>query len=85
MEKRYNLSMSDQLPATIHQYFWGDNLDELSWQKHKKYIIQTLLDKGDVSALKWLFQQTNKQEITQMISSLKLSPKSNNFWQLYLS
>jgi len=30
--------MSNTLPSSVQKYFWGDNLEELSWSKHKNYI-----------------------------------------------
>lgn len=83
--KRYNMSMTDLIPSQVQKYFWGDNLDELSWKKHQKYITQTLLDKGDSDALKWLFDQASLTDIKNMIPKMKMSSKSKNFWQLYLS
>lgn len=77
--------MSQALPNQIKRYFWGDDLDELSWQKHRKYIIQTLLDKGDELSLGWLFNRVSRTEVQKLLPSLKLTPKSTNFWQIYLS
>lgn len=77
--------MKDTFPAQIKKYFWGDNLEELTLEKNKKYIIQTLLDKGDSEALRWLFSKVNRDEIQQLLPSLRLQSKSANFWQLYLS
>jgi len=77
--------MNDQIPPQVTKYFWGDNLDELSWKKHRKYIIQTILDKGDMSAVEWLFNRADKNELAQMLPSLKLGQLSTNFWQVYLS
>ena len=76
--------MNDKLPGQIKKYFWGDNLEELTWTKHKKYIIQTLLDRGDADALRWLFTKTNRSELQQLLPLLKLQSKSANFWQIYL-
>lgn len=76
--------MPIQLPDCAAKYFWGDDLDQLHWESHKSYIIKTLLEKGDKAAISWLFTQTNKQELYQMLASLKLSPKSENFWECYL-
>lgn len=81
----YNTSMPEDIPDIVKKYFWGDDLSELNWEKHKLYIIETLLNKADKSALKWLFQQISPQEIQKMLPSLKLSTKSLNFWQIYLS
>jgi hypothetical protein len=77
--------VNDTLPSQIKKYFWGDNLEELTWSKHQKYIIQTLLDKGDEKALKWLFTKVTRDEIQKMLPSLKLQSKSANFWQIYFS
>lgn len=77
--------MKLKIPSHLHIYFWGDDLDELDWSLHKKYIIQTLLDKGNSDALNWLFKQTDKRELNTLLPSLKLQPKSDNFWRIYLS
>ncbi len=77
--------MAIVFPSYIQQYFWGDDLGSLSWKDHKRYIIQTLLDKGDTEAISWLFGQISKDEIRRSLSSLRMSHKSNNFWNTYLS
>jgi len=77
--------MSDSLPDQAKKYFWGDNLEELKWPTHKNYIMQTLLDKGDVEALHWLFTKVSRSEVQKLLPSLKLQSKSDNFWRIYLS
>jgi len=77
--------MKLSFPDQIKKYFWGDNLDQLNWSEHKKYIVQTLLDNGNTDALQWLFQQISRAEVKTLLASLKLQPKSSNFWRIYLS
>ncbi len=77
--------MNDQIPPQVTKYFWGDDLDDLSWEKHRKYIIQTILDKGDRCAVEWLLNRADKKELAQILPSLKLSQLSANFWHNYLS
>ncbi len=72
------------MPPEVERLFWGDNLKELSWQKHKKYIIQTILDKGNEKAVNWLFQRVEKSEIKSQLNHYLLSPKSRNFWEIWL-
>lgn len=72
------------LPVALKKYFWGDNLDDIRWPKHQKYIAQTLLDKGNENAISWLFSLVGKNKITRMLPKLKLSKKSSNFWKIYL-
>jgi len=73
------------LPATLKKYFWGDDLKDLKWPNHKKYIVQTLLEKGNISAVRWLFSHVDRNQVAFMLPQLRLSKKSLNFWKIYLS
>ncbi|MGH7204267.1 MAG: DUF6922 domain-containing protein [Candidatus Levyibacteriota bacterium] len=73
------------LPPYITQYFWGDDLSQLDLEKNKKYIIQTLLEKGDNEALHWLFSNIDRQTILNFMPELKLSKKSQHFWNIYFA
>jgi len=77
--------MPATLPKFLHQYFWGDQLNQLNWQDHRRYITQTILEKGDRQAAAWLLKTAGNQSIKKQLSSLSLTPKSANFWRLYLS
>ncbi|MBU1500143.1 hypothetical protein KKE48_04730 [Patescibacteria group bacterium] len=77
--------MASTLPKYLHQYFWGDRLSELNLNDHRRYITQTILEKGDRQAASWLIKTTGKKNLKKSLSSLSLTPKSANFWQLYLS
>jgi hypothetical protein len=78
------MDMQETLPPQAKKYFWGDDLSQLNWQNHQSYITQTLLDKGDVDSITWLFQQSSKKEVEKIMPTLKLSKKSRNFWKTYL-
>lgn len=77
--------MQKKLPSVVTKYFWGDDLNQLNWKDHQKYISQTLLEKGDSQSVAWLLKKKNKQQILKLLPLLKLSPKTLNFWQIYLS
>jgi len=77
--------MSQAIPSIASKYFWGDDLAELSWQKHSKYIIQTLLEKGNALPLRWLFTLVTREEVKKMLPTLRLQKRSRNFWNIYLS
>ncbi len=77
--------MKINLPNSLKKYFWGDNLSDIKWPDHKKYITQTLLEKGNSGAVRWLFSHVDKVQIVQMLPELRLSQKSSNFWKVYLS
>ena len=73
------------LPEFLHQFFWGDRLDELNFNTHRQYILKTILEKGDRPASAWLLKPVGRKNLKQSLAKLSLSPKSANFWRLYLS
>jgi hypothetical protein len=75
----------EPLPSYITQYFWGDDLSQLTLENNQKYIIETLLEKGDSQAIHWLFLNLDKQIITKYLPKLKLSKKSKHFWNIYFA
>lgn len=77
--------MKSKFPHYISQLFWGDDLSQLDWTKHQAYITQTILEKGNSAAAKWLLKKSKPKLIKDQLSTLKLSHKSRNFWKLYLS
>lgn len=76
---------NQSLPGFVSQYFWGDDLTKLTLQDNQKYIIQTLLETGNSDAIHWLFSNVEKEKIKAELPNLKLSGKSANFWNMYLS
>lgn len=76
---------SIQLPEFITQYFWGDDLQQLDFSKNKKYILQTLLERGNGKAIQWLFSTVDKDTIKSILPTIKLSKKSAHFWNIYLT
>lgn len=76
---------SQPIPPYITKYFWGDNLNDLDTERNKTYIVQTLLNIGDRDALRWMFSHYPKTYVAELIPSLKLDPRSRNFWNLYFS
>lgn len=74
----------NNLPPFITKYFWGDNLNELNWETHKEYIVRTILEKGNLEAVRWVLKSTDKETLKKIINK-KMDPKSQHFWKLYLS
>lgn len=73
-----------KLPSFVTKYFWGDNLDELNWGNHKEYIIKTILEKGDLEAVKWMINKTDQETLKKTLEK-KIDSKSRHFWKIYLS
>ena len=77
--------INQPLPSHIAQYFWGDDISQLDLEKNRKYILETLLEKGDSEAIHWLFSIINKQAIFNFLPKLRLNKKSERFWNIYLA
>lgn len=73
------------LPDYVTKYFWGDDLSELSWDKHRKYIVQTLLNKGDGKAASWLLDTVDRDILRSELPNYKMDKRSANFWKFYLA
>ena len=73
------------IPKYVQKYFWGDNLTELNWEKHKDYITKTVLEKGDLVAVKWLLEKADNNYLKQIVKTKNLDPKSKNYWNIYLN
>lgn len=77
--------MKTKFPPEVKRLFWGDDLSQLSWAEHADYITATILEKGDIEAVRWLFRKVNKEQVVSNLDNYHLTPKSANFWKIYLS
>jgi hypothetical protein len=75
----------NNLPDSILKFFWGDDLKDLNWEKHKKYITKTILEKGNNQAIRWLINKADKTYIKSVLTEKNIDLKSKNFWNIYLS
>ena len=73
------------MPDYVSRYFWGDDLHELDIVKHEKYIVQVILEQGDLDAVHWLFNTYSSNQIQGWLPKLSLSKKSANYWSIYFS
>lgn len=74
-------TVKDRLPDFIYRYFWDIDPTQLRVSRHKVYVIERLLEYGDLSAVRWMEQQFSREEIIQVVrQSRTLSQRSANFW-----
>ncbi len=79
MNKLFNLHPS------LKPLFWDVDISKLDLQKHKKYIIERVLENADIEGLKWLFSTYDRDSIIEVLrNSDKISEKSGNFFYLIL-
>ena len=80
------MSSSDSesgLPREFRKYFWDVAFDELTIEKHSRFIAERLLNYGDLNSIRWLFSWADQDFIRALVNtSRNLNAKSRNFWEL---
>lgn len=77
--------MSQVVPAECHRFFWDTDPTKLSIPGHSFYIIERLLEYGDLAAFGWLRATYSLEDIKQVVrESGRLSRRSANFWAYVL-
>lgn len=69
-------------PLTKKHLFWDVDLKTLDPKKHKKFIIERILNFGDIEDFKWALNFYGQNELKQ-VNFKRLEKKSANFWRFY--
>lgn len=75
--------MPNNLPAPF--LFWDVDVNQLNKSKHKRFIIERVLEKGRPESVSWLGRLYSKQEIANVLaSSTNISRKTAYLWSALL-
>lgn len=80
------LSSNDApLPKFLRPLFWDTDFDCLRVPGHESYIIERVLEYGDVPGVRWMMRRFSREQIVQVLrQSRRLSLKSAHFWSFIL-
>lgn len=74
------------VPENLKRYFWDTDIKKLSLTRHAIYIIERILEWGDLEAVKWLRRTYSEKMIVEVLNhSRRISDKSANFWKVIFS
>lgn len=74
-----------KIPKSLHKYFWDVDVKKLDPEKDAYFIINRLLDKGDVKAVKWIRKIYSEKTIARTFTTLRgYKPKIASFWSIFL-
>ena len=74
------------LPEYLRSLFWDTDFDRLRAQGHERYIIERVLEYGDVPEVRWMMRCFSREQIAQVLrQSRRLSRKSADFWSFILN
>jgi hypothetical protein len=73
------------IPSFLKPFFWDTDVSKLDLQKHKKYIIERILEYGDIKEVRWLFSNFEKEDIVEVLKkSRRISVKTGNYFYIIL-
>ncbi len=73
-------------PSFILPLLWDVNISELNLNAHKKFIIERVLEYGDLDSFNFILKTFDKNSIIDTLkTSKKISTKSGNFYALVLN
>lgn len=72
------------IPGKLKHLFWDTSLDKIHLKQNARYIIERVLEFGDLSALEWLQKVYPASNIIDVIFlSRNISEKTRNFWKIW--
>lgn len=73
-----------RVPDEYRSLFWDTDPDHIDIKKNAKYIIERVLEVGNMGALGWIQRLYPAQMMIEVIeTSRKISEKSRNFWKIW--
>lgn len=74
-------SLPTSLPAEFYGFFWDVDAANLDPSKHAVYVINRLLDKGNVEAVRWVRRNFPEELIIETVKTRRdFSPWNAVFW-----
>jgi len=70
-----------QVPEFLRAYFWDVEFEELQIKKNAFFVIKRVLDRGNLSDIRWLIKTYGKDEIKKVVMETRdLARHTGNFW-----
>lgn len=74
------------LPVDFYPYFWDVSPKEIDLAKNDFFIIERLLEWGDIDSLVWLKNHYGREKILMVVKgSNRFSPRTANFYSNYFN
>ncbi len=83
-QKISEMKASEKVREEYRALFWDTDLKNIHIRRNAGYIIERVLELGDLSALSWIQGIYPARKIIEAIeTSRKISHKSKNFWRIW--
>ena len=78
------IKKAKSVPPGLNKYFWDVDPMTLNVRRHSRFILERILELGDLDALRWAQKQYPTALIIEVcLMSRRLSPRSKNFWKIW--
>lgn len=72
-----------KIPESLYKFFWDVDPKKVNPQEKPYFVIQRLLDKGDLEAVRWARENFDSVTIQKTLKEYRdFSLKSASFWGL---
>jgi len=69
------------VPERFRSLFWDTNLKNIHLRKNARYVIERILEFGDLDAVEWMQRVYTLQAVIDVLTlSRSITEKSRNFW-----
>lgn len=63
--------------------FWDSDVSAINIDQYKIYIIERILELGDIQEVKWMFDRFSNETIKKTLYSCRdITERSSHFWKL---
>ncbi len=78
------IEKSKSVPSKLYALFWDVDPKTIHVRRHSRYIIERILDLGDLDALWWAQKQYPTALIMEVChTSRRVSQRSKMFWRIW--
>lgn len=75
-----------EIPPTLHRFFWDVRAETVNPSVHPYYVINRLLDKGNMESARWILRNFPKETIIETLRRIRdFSPWNGRFWARYFN
>jgi hypothetical protein len=75
---------SVSVPSRFSTLFWDTDTSNIHLRKNARYVIERVLEMGDLDAVNWLQRVYTVQKIIEVLSTSRaISRRSRLFWKLW--
>ncbi|MCI0652628.1 MAG: hypothetical protein L0Z55_12185 [Planctomycetes bacterium] len=75
------------LPERLRRYFWEHDWKQVSWEKHRDFIVERIIARGDWESIRWIRSHAGDEVVREVIlrtHGRSLTRPQLRFWELIL-